>query len=151
MNRKAAILACASLVLAGCDTFGGGSEPAADTVSAYDGTGAEPPQEVLLELGDAIGDIRFPNGTSFDEKNSIILGAGENTFGKIIGSVRTDSELVTKFFKDNMPGEGWGLISEFQADDTTLVYDKPTRVAVVIIERSNRSTKIRITVTPRNL
>lgn len=151
MSRKAIVLACASLLLAGCQGFANGSEPAADAVSAYDGTGAEPPQELLLELGDAIGDIRFPDGTSFNEKESIILGAGESTFGKILSSVRTDSELVVKFFKDNMPGEGWGLISEFQADDTTLVYDKPSRVAVIIVERSNRSTKVRITVTPRNM
>lgn len=151
MSNKAIVLACAGILLAGCQSFASGSESSAAAVSGYDGTGAEPPQELLLELGDAIGDIRFPNGMGVDEKDSIILGAGENTFGKIIGSVRTDSELVVKFFKDNMPGEGWGLISEFQADDTTLVYDKPTRVAVIIIERSNRSTKVRITVTPRNL
>lgn len=157
MNKKASLLACASLVLAGCQGLANGSEPsagsgdAAQTVSAYDGTGAEPPQELLLALGDAVGDVRFPDATVFDDKNSIILGAGTNTFGKILGTVRTDSELVVKFFKDNMPGEGWGLISEFQADDTTLVYDKPSRVAVILIERSNRSTKMRITVTPRNM
>lgn len=151
MGRKATILACASLLLAGCQSLANGSEPAADAVASYDGTGAEPPQELLLQLGDAIGDIRFPDATSFNDKDSIILGAGENTFGKILGTVRTDSELVVKFFKDNMPGEGWGLISEFQADDTTLVYDKPSRVAVILIERSNRVTKVRVTVTPRNM
>lgn len=151
MSRKAKILAIASVLLAGCQQgLASSSEPDAEAVSAYDGTGAEPPEELLLVLGEAIGDIRFPDATVFDEKESIILGAGENTYGKIISTVRTDSELVVKFFKDNMPNEGWGLISEFQADDTNLVYDKPTRVAVVLIERSNRSTKIRVTVTPRN-
>ena len=151
MSKKAIFLACTSVLLVGCQTFAGSSDSSADAVSGYDGTGVEPPQELLLELGDAIGDIRFPDGMSVDEKNSIILGGGESTFGKIIATVKTDSELVVKFFKDNMPGEGWGLISEFQADDTTLVYDKPTRVAVIIIERSNRTTKVRVTVTPRNL
>lgn len=150
MSKKTLVLACATMLLAGCESFASESESSAGAVARYDGSGAEPPQELLLELGDAIGDIRFPDGMGVDEKNSIILGAGENTFGKIIGSVRTDSELVVKFFKDNMPGEGWGLISEFQADDTTLVYDKPTRVAVIIVERGNRSTKVRVTVTPRN-
>ncbi len=149
MSNKTAILACASLLLVGCESFGANSEEASSAVAGYDGTGAEPPQELLLAAGDSIGDIRFPDATIVDEKNSIILGGGGNTFGKIISSVRTDSELVVKFFKDNMPGEGWGLISEFQADDTTLVYDKPTRVAVIIIERSSRSTSIRVTVTPR--
>ena len=157
MNRKASLLACASIVLAGCQGLANGSEPAAGSgdaaqaVATYDGTGAEPPKELLLALGEAVGDIRFPDATVFDDKNSIILGGGLNTYGKILGTVRTDSELVVKFFKDNMPSEGWGLISEFQADDTTLVYDKPSRVAVVLIERSNRSTKMRITVTPRNM
>ncbi len=150
MRKATIVIAGAALLLTGCESFGNSSTPAANAVSGYGATGVEPPKELLLELGDAIGDIRFPDGLSVDEKNSIILGAGENTFGKIIGTLKTDSELVVKFFKDNMPGEGWGLISEFQADDTTLVYDKPTRVAVVIVERSNRSTKIRVTVTPRN-
>jgi len=150
MKKAALVLAGAALVLTGCETFGNNSAPAADAVSGYNETGVEPPKELLLETGDAIGDIRFPDGLVVNEKDSIILGAGENTFGKILGTLKTDSELVVKFFKDNMPGEGWGLISEFQADDTTLVYDKPTRVAVIIVERSNRSTKIRVTVTPRN-
>jgi len=150
MRQATIVLAGAALLLTGCESFANSSTPAAEAVSGYDATGVEPPKELLLELGDAIGDIRFPDGLSVDEKRSIILGAGENTFGKILGTVRTDSQLVVKFFKDNMPGEGWGLISEFQADDTTLVYDKPTRVAVVIVERSNRFTKIRVTVTPRN-
>ncbi|MBO6505241.1 MAG: hypothetical protein JJ850_10020 [Kordiimonadaceae bacterium] len=157
MNRKASLLACASIILAGCQGLANGSEPAADSadaaqaVATYDGTGAEPPKELLLALGEAVGDIRFPDATVFDEKKSIILGGGVNTYGKILGTVRTDSELVVKFFKDNMPSEGWGLISEFQADDTTLVYDKPSRVAVILIERGNRITKMRITVTPRNM
>lgn len=137
-------------MLSSCETLQADSEPAADTVAGYNGTGAEPPEELLLILGDAIGDIRFPEGTEIDQKHSIILGAGENTYGKLIGSVRADSQLVVKFFKDNMPNEGWTLISEFQADDTTLTYDKPSRVAVVLIERSTRSTTIRLTVTPRN-
>lgn len=152
MSKRLISLACASFLMAGCQTLANGAEePDAQAVAGYDGTGVEPPKEILLELGNAIGDIRFPQGLSVNEKDSIILGSGESTYGKILGSVRTDSELVVKFFKDNMPGEGWGLISEFQADDTTLVYDKPSRVAVVIIERSNRSTKVRVTVTPRNL
>ena len=150
MRKATLILAGAALLLTGCESFGNSSTPAANAVSGYDATGVEPPKELLLELGDAIGDIRFPDGLNVDEKNSIILGAGENTYGKILGSLKTDSELVVKFLKDNMPGEGWGLISEFQADDTTLVYDKPTRVAVIIVERSNRITKLRVTVTPRN-
>jgi hypothetical protein len=150
MKKAAVILAGVTLVLTGCETFGNNSAPAADAVAGYNESGVEPPKELLLETGDAIGDIRFPDGLVVNEKDSIILGAGENTFGKILGTLKTDSDLVVKFFKDNMPGEGWGLISEFQADDTTLVYDKPTRVAVVIVERSNRSTKIRVTVTPRN-
>ncbi|WP_262694555.1 hypothetical protein [Kordiimonas aquimaris] len=150
MNLKSILIVCAGFMLSGCETFNKNEEPAAETVAGYQGTGAEPPQELLLLLGDAIGDVRFPEGTEIDQKRSIILGAGENTYGKLIGDVRADSQLVVKFFKDNMPNEGWSLISEFQADDTTLTYDKPTRVAVVLIERSSRSTTIRLTVTPRN-
>lgn len=150
MNIKAGLLVCASLALAGCETGSGGNGLAADSVASYEGTGAEPPEELLLLLGDAIGDVRFPEGTEIDAKRSIILGSGENTYGKLIGSIRADSTLVIKFFRDNMPNDGWGLISEFQADDTTLTYDKPTRVAVIIIERGSRNTNIRMTVTPRN-
>jgi hypothetical protein len=137
-------------MVAGCQALANSNEPDASTVAAYSGTGAEPPQELLLESGEAIGDVRFPNGLKVDAKKSIILGTGESTYGKVVGDIRADSQLVVKFFKDNMPNEGWGVISEFQADDTTLVYEKPTRVAVVIVERSSRSTTIRITVTPRS-
>lgn len=152
MNKHLTLLLSAALLTSACQSTASDSQSvdAPDAVASYDGTGVEPPQELLLESGRTIGDIRFPVGLEVNAKKSIILGAGESSYGKIVASIRTDSELLVKFFRDHMPNEGWTLISEFQADDTTLTYDKPNRVAVLLIERSSRSTTVRITVTPRS-
>ena len=129
---------------------GGGIQATAQDASAYDGTGVKPPKELLLKEGRTIGDIRLPKGAGVNAKKSVLLGGGTNSFGKIYSTVKADSDKVARFFLDTMPGDGWELISEFQSDDITFVYQKPTRVVVILIERSKRSTTMRITLTPRS-
>jgi len=128
----------------------GGLQVAAQDAAAYDGTGVKPPKELLLKEGRTIGDIRLPKGAVVNAKKSVILGGGTNAFGKIFGTVKADSDKVARFFLDTMPGDGWELISEFQSDDITFVYQKPTRVVIVFIERGKRSTDMRVTLTPRS-
>lgn len=123
---------------------------AQDAAAAYDGTGVKPPKELLLKEGRTIGDIRLPQGASVNAKKSVILGGGSNSYGKIFSVVKADSEKVARFFLDSMPGDGWELISEFQSDDITFVYQKPTRVVTILIERGKRSSDVRITLTPRS-
>ena len=128
----------------------GGIQATAQDAAAYDGTGVKPPKELLLREGRTIGDIRLPQGSSVDAKKSVILGGGSNTFGKIFSSTRADSDKVARFFMDTMPSDGGELISEFQSDDITFVYQKPNRVVLLIIERSKRTTDTTITLTPRS-
>jgi len=128
----------------------GGMQATAQDASAYDGTGVKPPKELLLKEGRTIGDIRLPKGTGVDAKKSVLLGGGTNAFGKIFASVKADSDKVARFFLDTMPSDGWELISEFQSDDVTFVFQKPTRVVLVLIERGKRTTDMRITLTPRS-
>ncbi|MEX0297854.1 MAG: hypothetical protein AB3N28_02200 [Kordiimonas sp.] len=122
----------------------------AEAAAAYDGTGVKPPEELVLQIGPPVGDIRLPVGTRIDDKKSSIYGSGPNTYGRVYAAVRAETSLVKRFFIDNMPGDGWELISEFQSDDITLVYQKPTRVVVVLIERGKRTTDLRLTMTPRS-
>lgn len=128
----------------------GGMQVTAQDASAYDGTGVKPPKELLLKEGRTIGGIRLPKNTSVNAKKSVILGGSSNAFGKIFAAVKADSDKVARFFLDTMPGDGWELISEFQSDDITFVYQKPTRVVLILIERGKRSTDMRITLTPRS-
>lgn len=122
----------------------------AEAAAAYDGTGVKPPEELVLQIGRAVGDIRLPVGTRLDSKKSSIYGSGPNTYGRVYADIRAETDLVMRFFLDNMPGDGWELISEFQSDDITLVYQKPTRVVVILIERGKRTTDLRLTLTPRS-
>jgi len=128
----------------------GGMQAVAQDAANYDGTGVKPPKELLLKEGRTIGDIRLPKDSLVNPKKSVILGGGTNAFGKIFSTVRADSDKVARFFLDTMPGDGWELISEFQSDDITFVYQKPTRVVIILIERGKRSTEMRITLTPRS-
>jgi len=128
----------------------GGMQALAQDAAAYDGTGVKPPKELLLKEGRTIGDIRLPKNAVVNAKKSVILGGGTNAFGKIFSTVKADSDKVARFFLDTMPGDGWELISEFQSDDITFVFQKPTRVVIVFVERGKRSTEMRITLTPRS-
>ncbi len=123
---------------------------AQDAAENYDGTGVQPPKELLLQDGTLVGDIRMPKGTKFDTDKSVILGSGVNSYGRIIGSVSSPTSRVVRFFLDSMPTNGWELISEYQDDDIMMVYQKPTRVVVIIMERNKRSTNLRMTMTPRS-
>jgi len=122
----------------------------AQDAAAYDGTGVKPPKELLLKEGRTIGDIRLPERASVNAKESVIVGGGVNAFGKIFSDVKADSDKVARFFLDTMPSDGWELISEFQSDDITFVFQKPTRVVIILIERGKRSTDMTITLTPRS-
>ncbi|WP_020400967.1 hypothetical protein [Kordiimonas gwangyangensis] len=106
-------------------------------------------QPVELRNGESIGDVSMPAGALIDTKKSVILGNGANAFGKIYVKVKADQMKVAEFFKNNMPNEGWGLISEAQDDDIMLTFQKPTRVATIRIERGS-SVKLTVVVTPRN-
>lgn len=118
------------------------------TVAADDGV-PEPAVNPALPNGEMIGDIVMPAGSAMDSKESLILGNGANAYGKIIAEVKAKQHLVMQFYKENMPSQGWGLISEIQDDDIILTFQKPTRVAVIHIERG-RSVDLTIMVTPRN-
>lgn len=122
----------------------------AQDAAAYDGTGVKPPKELLLKEGRTIGDIRLPAGAKVDAKESVIVGGGTNAYGKIFSDVKADSDKVARFFLDTMPGDGWELISEFQSDDITFVFQKPNRVVTLLIERGKRTSEITITLTPRS-
>jgi len=130
--------------------LGLGLPAVAQDAAAYDGTGVKPPKELLLKEGRTIGDIRLPAGASVSAKKSVILGGGANAFGRIFSTVKADSDKVARFFLDTMPGDGWELISEFQSDDVTFVFQKPTRVVVIWIGRGKRSSEIQVTLTPRS-
>ena len=106
-------------------------------------------QPVELRNGESIGDVSMPAGALIDTKKSVILGNGANAYGKIYVKVKADQMKVAEFFKNNMPNEGWGLISEAQDDDIMLTFQKPTRVASIRIERGS-TVKLTVVVTPRN-
>ncbi len=105
--------------------------------------------DTQLKNGQSIGDVSMPAGAEVDTKDSLILGNGANAFGKILAKVKADQMKVADYFKDHMPQEGWGLISEMQDDDILLTFQKPTRVATIRIERGSK-VKLTIMVSPRN-
>ncbi|WP_262689871.1 hypothetical protein [Kordiimonas aestuarii] len=118
-------------------------------VSALEPASKSSQAPVVLTNGESIGDVAMPAGAVIDTKKSMILGNGANSYGKIFAKVKADQMKVAEFFKNNMPNEGWGLISEAQDDDIMLTFQKPTRVALIKIERGSKP-KLTIVVTPRN-
>ncbi|UTW60067.1 hypothetical protein KFE96_07085 [Kordiimonas sp. SCSIO 12603] len=123
---------------------------AQEDVDNYKGTGVQPPEEITLQQGPLVGDVRLPAGTKVNTDKTVLTGSGVNSYGRILASTKGSSSKVVRFFLDNMPSVGWNLISELQDEDIMLVYTKPNRVVVIMIERGSRATDIRITMTPRS-
>jgi hypothetical protein len=55
-----------------------------------------------------------------------------------------------RFFKTNMPNDGWQVVSELRAPQSLLMYQKDKRMCVILIEDGTFQTFADIWVVPSN-
>jgi hypothetical protein len=139
-RRSILILLAASLLVGAC-----ASGQAVVGPGAPEGKGGGEPSNAL-----PITDIPIPAGAKLDNDASLIMGAQDRWFGRIvIKTENSPTQSYNQFFK-GMPGFGWSVVTAVQARISNLTYLRGERVASIQIESSGfGGATISITVSPR--
>lgn len=134
-----AILFSAALVLAGCAQSVEVSSGPDQTVSGEPTTGFT-----------TFPDMPMPSGAQVEVDKSLIFGAGEGWFGRLVITTSNATGDVFNFYKENLAGFGWREITSVRAKTSVLTYMRDARVATIQIEsRAIRGALVTITVSPR--
>lgn len=107
----AAVLMAAFLVLAGCASSGGGN-------------GKQAPQ---------FTDIPLPQGYEVDSGKTMVLGSGNTWSGRLVYFINSTPSQMFDFYRQQMSGMGWRVVSLYRAPTSVLTYAKAGRVATIQI------------------
>jgi hypothetical protein len=107
-------------------------------------TGAAPASEL-------ISSNQLPGGSKINTTQSLIMGSGDNWFGRVIVEL-SSSNTGYSFFLDQYPQQGWTLVSAVRGKSSLLVFTKPDRSATVeIVDAAGlASASATLTVSPKN-
>lgn len=119
-----------------------------------------PPAARTAAAGWPVADVPVLPGArvDMDKDRTLILGAPDAWYGRLVFSVDRAAELSYQTFVDQMPGLGWTLIQTSQgmqstqasqAKAATLTYMKGERAALVEVAGGGKSSQIIVLVSPR--
>jgi hypothetical protein len=93
-------------------------------------------------------DIRIPSEMKVDKKDSFVYTSGRLKVGLLTFSGRVEPDSLAGFFQNNMPRDGWRLVSTLKFRRTMLIFLKEERVCVMTIKESIFSTTLDVWVGP---
>ena len=93
-------------------------------------------------------DILIPAEMNLDKKNSFVYGAAESSMGLLVFSGRVEPASLAGFFLNNMPKDGWKLLSQFKYRYFMLTFLKNDRACIITIAEKTFSTAVEIRVGP---
>ncbi|MBT3361820.1 MAG: hypothetical protein HN403_19520 [Rhodospirillales bacterium] len=97
-------------------------------------------------------DMPMAAGGEIDVDKTLIFGAGEGWFGRLVINASNDSGQMFNFYKESLPGFGWQEITSIRAATSVLTYSREERIATIQIEgRTLRGSEVSITVSPRGI
>ena len=97
-------------------------------------------------------DMPMAAGGEIDVDKTLIFGAGEGWFGRLVINASTDAGQMFNFYKESLPGFGWQEITSIRAATSVLTYSRQERIATIQIQsRTLRGSEISITVSPRGI
>jgi hypothetical protein len=135
----AAALLAVSLALTACGGLIG--------VPASGKEGKPPPIEAAF--------IRFPDmplpvGVDFDMDRTLIFGAGESWFGRLVISSTHSVNNMFDFYKQKLPEFGWQEITSIRAAISVLTFSRQDRIATIQVQSATLlGSEVSITVSPR--
>ncbi len=110
-----------SVWLSACGTLGGSD------VGANNDNAQRPSMEQL-------GRMPLPVGTKLFTGESLIFGVGDGWLGRAVFEVPTDATSSYNFFAEQMPRQGWTLISSVRGKRSLLVFTRADRSATIEVE-----------------
>ena len=95
-------------------------------------------------------DVLVPRDMLVDRDASFVYSGAGQPMGLLRMSGRVDATSLMRFFKTNMPNDGWQMVSEFRAQQSLMVFQKAERMCIIAIEDSTFQTFMDIWVVPLN-
>ena len=111
----------ASWVLTACGTLGNSDV----------GAGGDNAQRPTMEQ---LGRMPLPTGTKLYTAESLIFGVGDGWLGRAVFDVPNDATTTYNFFTEQMPRQGWTLISSVRGKRSLLVFTRGDRSATIEVE-----------------
>ena len=118
-----------SMVLFSALLLGCGSTPLATTApSSGDKT-------QLAAPGQWLGGLPLPAGSFIRADQSLIIGAGDAWVGRAVLDVGrdADADAAYRFFMDNLPAQGWAVVTAVRGRQSLLVLTRQERTLTIEI------------------
>lgn len=130
-------LIVAALVLGGCAMF--------------DKSGGEAkPEPKRLPDNYEFDDVLVPRELDLDKASSFVYRREGMAAGLLRFSGRVEMNSLMRFFANNMPKDGWRLVSQFRSPQSLMLFQKGVRMAVIAIEDADFRTYVDLWVVPTN-
>ena len=81
-------------------------------------------------------DVLIPSDISVDRKKSQVYSAGKVKVGLLTFNGRVEPDSLADFFQNNLPRNGWKLMTSLKDRDHTLIFLKDDRVCVITISET---------------
>jgi len=85
---------------------------------------------------DQFGRMPMPTGTKLRTAESLIFGVGEGWLGRAVFELPTDANASYNFFAEQMPRQGWTMVTSVRGKKSLLVFTRADRSATIEIEDS---------------
>ena len=111
--------------------------------------GAPPPLEEKPRASSYdFNDVLIPSEMKLNQKDSFVYTSAQFKVGILSFKGNVEPESLASFFQNNMPKDGWRLISTVKYKETMLVFLKDERACVITIEEHTFSTSLKVRVGP---
>ncbi len=125
------------LLLSGCATGGG----------LFSSEDAEPVNQYFTA---EFADVQLPNELKEDaSKTMITFAASGSKFGVQVFSGRVDTVYVMNHMRKTMSSNGWTLRSALRTKNSVMIFEKPDRMASIMISEGVVSSTVHVFVSPR--
>ena len=94
-------------------------------------------------------DLPVPPGLALDGGKSFIFESPGTRAGHLVYSGFRNYGAIVSFYREKMVEHGWRLVSSFERDQATLVFEKPGWVINIVVRKNPISTIVEIDIGPR--
>jgi hypothetical protein len=95
-------------------------------------------------------DVLIPRELDLDKEASFIYRSEGLKAGLLRFSGRVEMSSLMRFFANNMPKDGWRVVSQFRSPQSLMLFQKGNRMCVVAIEDADFKTYTDVWVVPMN-
>lgn len=93
-------------------------------------------------------DIPIPPELDVQSKDSYVFQSGQVKMGFLTLRGRVNSNSVMDFFISALPSQGWRLKGQFRYNRSLLIFDKPDKTCVILMNEKTYYTYVNIYVSP---